>query len=63
MASVTEGAFRISTKEYMQLVMAKARLELLEETYKRYVESGYDPFLDTCRRIFTLMDDEKGGKK
>ena len=62
MASRTEGAFMISTKEYMELVMCKARLVFLEETFQRYVESGCEPFIETCRRTFKLMNDERGEK-
>ena len=51
----------ISTKEYMQLVYAKARLEVLKETYERYdTIDGASDFLETCRRTFHLMDEENG---
>ena len=60
----TKGSFMISTDEYWQLLYAKARLEVLKETYERYnTIEGVSEFLDTCRRTFQRMDEEKVGEK
>lgn len=60
-AKPTEGSFMISTSEYWKLVYAKARLEVLKETYERYdTIEGVTEFLDTCRRTFHQMDEENG---
>ena len=51
-----KGSFMISTEEYWQLLYAKARLEILKETHEKY---GVIDFLETCERIFKIMDAEK----
>ena len=57
----TKGAFMISTEEYWQLLYAKARLELLKETYEKYCDAKYGvvTFVQACERTFREMDAEK----
>ena len=56
----TNGAFMISIQEYVELIHAKARLEVLKETHEKY---GVVAFLETCERTFKTMDAEKGDVK